>query len=279
MPDFVDDVEGVRALRELIVRHRAMEETTVDVFAARLDGAGASPEIRAQLLAGYERNRSVLALMSGEQAITQQLQWNEHARTEQLQRFRGLLEWSGVPELHIRNLVDEAPEPGEALSAVREFIDSEETLLVLLGAVGTRKTGAACWGVAEYLRRQPGRVLEVPRFVHVSKLAAAGSFGRDAHELRDEVEGAPFLVVDDVGSEYDKSGFFASQFSALVDARYGAMRKTIFTANLTPDKFKELYGERTVDRLRETGTVFVVAGGSQRKKARLRLVVSKGGGQ
>ena len=60
------------------------------------------------------------------------------------------------------------------------------------------------------------------------------------------------MVIDDLGIEYlDKNGNFLQRLDELLDERYSNFRKTIITTNLNADAFKDRYGERVADRMRE----------------------------
>lgn len=164
----------------------------------------------------------------------------------------------GVPELHIRHVYDNAPAPCDALDAVRDFISGPQTLLVLSGGVGTRKSGSACWALSQ----RAGRYVTAD---DLSRLAAAKD--EEGVVAYRKAKKAQLLVVDDLGGEYlDEKGWFARVFNSLIDHRYSACLKTIITTNLDPAKFKANYGERVADRIRESGRFLEVGGQSVRRK-------------
>lgn len=165
----------------------------------------------------------------------------------------------GVPELHLRSVYDREPEDGPALKLVRDFLaDPAQIILVLAGGVGTRKTGAACWALTQ----------RAGVFVLAEDLGKiAASRDEDSITLYRQAKNAGLLVLDDLGSEYhDEKGWYVRAFSSLINARYQACAKTIITANLTAEKFKQAYGERVVDRIREVGRFAIVGGASLRRK-------------
>ncbi len=165
----------------------------------------------------------------------------------------------GVPGIHVANVHDREPETCPALEKVKKFLDAEQQVfLVLSGATGTRKSGSSAWGVCNH----PGR------FISASALsqAALGQEGDSAEKMR-LIRNAPLLVLDDIGREYaDEKGWFMNVFNALIDERYGAMRKTIITTNLDASAFKARYQERIADRIRELGEWAQVKGASVRRK-------------
>lgn len=164
----------------------------------------------------------------------------------------------GVPELHLKHVYDKAPIECEALTTVQEFLGSDMTLLVLSGGVGTRKSGSACWALAE----RAGRYVTAD---DLSGLAAARD--EEGIVLYRQLKKAALLVIDDLGGEYvDDKGWFVRALASIVDARYAACLKTIMTTNLNAERFKATYGERIADRIRESGRFRDVAGLSVRAK-------------
>jgi DNA replication protein DnaC len=142
-----------------------------------------------------------------------------------------------------------------AIHAVTAFKESTDVMLVLSGNPGSGKTLAA----SKYLYDSTDGW-----FMDVSSLARLSRYDNESME---EVESYGVIVIDDLGMEFDdKSGSFRSLFDSIINARYSAMRKTIMTTNLDAAAFKERYGERVADRIRECGKFIVCAGASLRKK-------------
>ena len=75
----------------------------------------------------------------------------------------------------------------------------------------------------------------------------------DSEEYRcDRVLQVTFLVIDDVGREYRAtSGFVESKFAELLRERASHKKATVITSNLSPQHFRELYGEGTAQLLSE----------------------------
>ncbi len=65
---------------------------------------------------------------------------------------------------------------------------------------------------------------------------------------RKKYENCTLLVIDDLGAECITQ-YSASSISSLIDLRIVNGRKTIISTNLTLDKIKKTYGERTYSRL------------------------------
>lgn len=127
------------------------------------------------------------------------------------------------------------------------------TTLLILGGVGSGKTVAACWWL---LRASEGL------FVTAARLSRWPRY-EDAR-MR-ELLRAPRLVIDDLGTEYmDEKGNFMAILDEVVADRSANERQTFLTSNLTSELFKARYGERIVDRIRESGMVFSLAETSKR---------------
>ena len=75
------------------------------------------------------------------------------------------------------------------------------------------------------------------------------------------------LVVDDLGGEYlDKNGFYMGLLDEIVNEREANKRPTIFTTNLNAKAFRDRYGERIYDRIKEGGR-FIACGNVSMRKA------------
>ncbi len=150
------------------------------------------------------------------------------------------------------------PTQTNALGAVRRFMAGDpkgETTLVLGGPQGTGKTVAAVWALGE---------IAGGRFIKAVDLARVDAYNREENEA---LMMPPLLVIDDLGTEYaDRKGFLLSLIDALIDGRHANYRRTIMTTNMPASVFKERYGERIADRIRESGQFFGVSGESMRGK-------------
>ncbi|HEY3449911.1 MAG TPA: hypothetical protein VGK67_26395 [Myxococcales bacterium] len=180
----------------------------------------------------------------------------------------------GVPE-RIKDLLFRDALQGEyrrplaetaGLAGAREFVASKLTFLGLLGGVGAGKSVAADWTlttvratqhedpVTRILFNVPGAIrLRDVQVVRSTELARLSKFGDDS-ETWDELREVPHLVVDDLGVE-TLNDFWAERLGELIDVRYGARRRTIFTSNLSVAAFKKRYGARVVSRLRDDGLI------------------------
>jgi hypothetical protein len=165
----------------------------------------------------------------------------------------------GVLEMHLCAIYDQQPVECDALARSRSLLTSDRTLLVLSGGTGTRKSGSASWA----LTRKAGRFITADEIGRI-----AGSREGDNQRIWQLTRGTPLLVIDDLGGEYvDDKGWFVKVFNSLVDYRYGSKLKTIITSNLDAKTFKNDYGERVTDRIREAGAWTNLGGASARRRA------------
>jgi DNA replication protein DnaC len=140
-----------------------------------------------------------------------------------------------------------------AIAVAREWLASDQTVLVMSGMRGCGKTLAAGWIVNEV---PGGRFMDVTRFQRLSRY--------DNESMR-SVEEAHLLVIDDLGMEFsDAKGSFAALFDGVFNARYAAQLRTVITTNVTAVTFRERYGERVADRIREVGRFVELDGASLR---------------
>lgn len=167
-------------------------------------------------------------------------------------------EADGIPR-RLWSLIDDPAkvEDTAAIQAVKAFLGSGKTFLVVAGGVGPGKTVAAAWA-AESRRGM---------FVKAIDLTRTGTYD----EARwDELRRATFLAIDDLGTEpRDEKGWAAANFEALLDHRYDWELPTVMTTNLAFDAFRARYltadGGRLNDRFREVGEFVEITDPSLRK--------------
>jgi DNA replication protein DnaC len=151
-----------------------------------------------------------------------------------------------------------------AVREVRRWYASDETMLVLGGAVGTGKTTACVVAVLEETRRRG-----YPMWVQAYRLSHAAGYSDDAREEWEKLTTRSLLIIDDLGASFvDGKGWSAGALDALLGERYAAELATIITTNCDAAAFRSLVGERVTDRVREAGAFFLVPGSSLRGKAR-----------
>ncbi len=153
------------------------------------------------------------------------------------------LELSGMP-LRARDAYEAGLQSTPALEAVKTFLDSEKSFLLLMGSAGAGKTVAT----TEALAKKRGT------FIRAVELARQSVFDQAGRQTLDAIHRCQLLVIDDLGAEMLHDGF-KPMLDELVDVRYGARLQTIMTTNLDGQTIKARYGERVADRIRHDGLI------------------------
>lgn len=156
----------------------------------------------------------------------------------------------------------------EATDALVTVRSSEFRILVLAGNVGVGKSVAAAWWLlAPHIVGSPLPYRKADRkslWVSASRLARWQRYDDDemARLLL-----APRLVIDDLYAEFsDAKGNFISILDEVVSDRLANKRPLVITTNATIEVFRERYGERVADRIREHGWFQGCAGESMRRR-------------
>lgn len=235
-----------------------------------------------------------------EERVAERLaEWERTCGEKAREALEAFLDRVGVGERTAESVMGSLGET-QAITAAREWTKTEDAgALLLLGTKGTGKTVAAAWAMTQRasvpFRRcfcdscqggaqraeddclvsvgHPARVRETfpndrrALFVKAGHLASAVHRGDEA--LWDKAATVAVLVIDDLGREYaDQHGRWISELDLLIDDRHEAKLRTIITSNLNGAEFKERYGERIADRIRQDGRIVVCAGESLRGGAR-----------
>lgn len=213
--------------------------------------------------------REALALVPATADWTDE-QWEEHDRKVAASREasnrvdvarmqaeeRAQYERNGFPARAIDASKAADPEAC-AIVAISEWSKSEDSILVLSGQPGCGKTVAATWWA--------WRCGFVPLFLRATEFAASSRYD---HEKRDSWINANGLVLDDLGSEYaDPKGSFLVDLDEMIDRYYGDRKPMVITTNSNAAQFKQRYGARIADRIRECGRFQSLAGVSLRKRS------------
>lgn len=185
-----------------------------------------------------------------------------HLEAARLDSMRRSLVESGCPVKDLARVLDSQLDPTDALRLTRLSCDASEVLIALSGRPGCGKTTAAAWWLLQARDRIPYVTTSKARFVAATTLARWPKYdeGRMDQLLRCRA-----LVIDDLGVEYgDKNGAFSSMLDEVINSRYAATLPTLITTNLSSSEFKDRYGERIADRIRESGRFVAVKGESLR---------------
>ena len=141
----------------------------------------------------------------------------------------------------------------DAREAAARFVKGDKLILLLHGGTGAGKTIAAC--EALLLARNP-RAPHTPngRFATADQLARLSYYDGEAYE---PLCRAPWLVLDDLGTEQGSSTFTAT-LDGLTNERVRHARRTVITSNLALKAFSDKYapmGSRLASRLAQVGMV------------------------
>jgi DNA replication protein DnaC len=134
-----------------------------------------------------------------------------------------------------------------------EDLETPGVLICLSGNPGSGKTTAA--GYRLFLAA-------CGMFIKAAKLARWPRY--DDAEMERLFTRNP-IAIDDLGTEYqDAKGNFMAILDEVIDVRYDHSRPTYITTNLDASAFKERYGERIADRIRESGRFVSLSDASMR---------------
>jgi DNA replication protein DnaC len=202
-------------------------------------------------------------------ALREQEEAEARTRDEQARqaRIEGRLRASGIPMAFRGRTFDtyevHNEKQGHALAIAQAYADDfwhshlrEGGSLVFGGSPGTGKSHLALAIAQQVMRRGTAAYMDAASLVR--KVRA--TWGRDAQvgeetvlqQLGSELD---LLVIDEVGSQTGTENEQMILFEVL-NRRYADLRPTILLTNLSGEAFKDMLGERTIDRLRERA-VFV----------------------
>lgn len=183
------------------------------------------------------------------------------ARRAQARALSAVAE-AGAPKRFLPLLGDPAPTRAVAVSTAWDG----RGFLTLLGDTGTGKSFAAALRVyREVLGRIDAMWSDSSRWDDIRSgarwLSAYGAVS--SRETLSDACVCRFLVLDDMGEEPNERRERAA-LRELVSERYNGDQPTILTSNLSEDEIRDRYGDRTLERLLETGTLARCTGESLR---------------
>ena len=270
VPALHDAIEATRGQMDQLVRRAMAERGVPDMpfsFAqfARLP---MSDEEQAEI-DEWERRRkeceASVAETDEHRALEGRLRDLE--REVEVTKAAGALTKRGVPEKDARAVAEMSLDETDAIKACKAAVEARDRIIVLAGPPGVGKTTAAGWLVSKALSPHwHFDPLSSARFMTALELARISVYDDDAMAA---VERPDLLVIDDVGAEYaDAKGMFSTIIDGVVNARYARSLTTVITTNLNATLFRERYGERVIDRIRECGRFVELKGASMRKRGR-----------
>ena len=145
------------------------------------------------------------------------------------------------------------PPPAQAVQALRDWSQAPVRNVILLGTIGSGKTGAAIAAVAAAVAATH---VSARFFVYTELLDAF----RDGDIRVSDVARIPLLVIDELGggrsapTEYE-----AEKTEMLINRRYLDGRPIVATTNLELEQLETRIGERAYDRLRDDARIIQLA--------------------
>ena len=132
---------------------------------------------------------------------------------------------------------------------VKTYPDTLYRGMILSGNAGLGKTFLLSCLYNEFRKKGVGAVA-ISSFELMEKIRAAYFHQDDAKEAFDELESAPVLLIDDLGSEpLMRTVSLEEYLCVLLNERMNRKLHTVITTNLTPAQFKDRYSERVMSRL------------------------------
>jgi DNA replication protein DnaC len=148
---------------------------------------------------------------------------------------------------------------GKALSVVRQYADNFEvraktgSSLLLLGDVGTGKTHLAI-GVANAIIPRGYSAIYVTvmdMMRHIKDTWGSRSDQSESQAINDFIK-PDLLILDEAGVQFG-SETERMLIGDIIDTRYREQKPAIVISNLTLSEITKLFGERAIDRLRDSG--------------------------
>lgn len=142
--------------------------------------------------------------------------------------------------------------------------------ILILGGVGSGKTyGMIAYAGSQASVRfaQSGEMIVNAVFIRAYSLSEA--IQRKSWEKLAEIRSKKWLMIDDLGIEGAgyKSADFLAFFEDLFIERHQTQKHTLITSNATIQEVKDVFGDRFLSRLTETGEVFQTADPDMRRNA------------
>lgn len=135
----------------------------------------------------------------------------------------------GIPKEHVTRVL--RPTPTDAVASAQKWARGTDLFLVLEGATGTGKSLAAAhivaWTQIEEHRRAAA---DAPYFVTGAEYVEA-VLRKDYHVI-DRVRACSLLALDELGRQYDRTGFGQSKLDELIATRKARCARTIITTNV-----------------------------------------------
>ena len=158
----------------------------------------------------------------------------------------------------------------EVARQVSPFVEGHCHGAFVHGPVGTGKTHlgiamlkAAVVGAVRSRNRASTLVTSAPALLSEIRSSFRDGAALSEDDLIRRYSGVEFLLVDDLGVERG-TDFAIQTLYLIVDARYTAMRRTVFTSNLSVAEIAERLGDRIASRICGMGVVLHLDGKDRR---------------
>ena len=203
--------------------------------------------------------------------IEREKKWKEEQRQleEEQRRFRvGKLRAECLPRRNMRNMCFETAEDTKAIRTAKQYTENWETYykdgtgLIFWGNCGSGKSFAALC-IANAILEKEQEVF----FCSCVDLVSDMMDRERRYEIREHVESAPLMVLDDLGAERETE-FAREQLCRVIDMRLETGRPLICTTNYSLAEMKEVTNPaqmRTFDRVLSVCIPVRVVGSSRRK--------------
>ena len=174
---------------------------------------------------------------------------------------------AGVPSnlLHatLENWLPDDETETEHLAAVTDFARTRKGFLVMLGEVGTGKTHLAVGVMRAFVRPVLFRQNALLR-------ALRQTYGNPyAEDPIAACQGADLFVLDEIGVSSGGRDEYP-MIHEILDHRYAEFKPTVITGNGTVEQFREILGDRLVDRVRQAAFRGVLTFGGKSRRPGLR---------
>jgi DNA replication protein DnaC len=175
---------------------------------------------------------------------------------------------AGVParfrDHRIEDFVAEGEAQLRALTLAQEYaanfpaIRARGNCLLLLGAPGTGKTHLACAILAQVIQAgYTGLFLSVSEALRRIRATDSPGASQTEVEVFALLTTPDLLVLDEVGVAIGDEAKRRAILFDVLNARYNELRPTILIGNLTATELAGYLGERTMERLSESGSALV----------------------
>jgi len=151
---------------------------------------------------------------------------------------------------------------GKWINELRNLTDmlGNGVVAALVGPRGTGKTQMAAYAMRYTIERDPGNAMRATRYCNWCDIVRQikGTFGKNDGPTEETIIADlvkyRLLVIDEV-HEGNGREFEAGLFTAIIDARYRAMKDTILISNQDKAAFTAHVGPSVSDRMREGGGI------------------------